>query len=255
MKKLFKQLLSLAACVGITFLNQNCGGETAFEYNELASTHSPSILDIDRPSSKARVGDRVFMASVFADVFLPQDKKPLPKGDAVGLAGKDISLISGFISESYSKKLDIKISDTIVNEILKNVNEFHGGCSTVDRDSTCAAASDSVNAAKQAETSTVAPGTVTREGYRLSACKLIVDEDRAISNVILNTTGSRKTEFKEDLIMDVYDLFYPGQQIGKGAYSSLVDSFRVVKGSGENNLNVWRSVIIPICYSSGWQIP
>lgn len=255
MKKIYKQFFYLSACVGIAFLNQNCGGEVAFEYSELASVHSPSILDVDRPSSKARVGDRVFMASVFADAFLPQDTKPLSKADAISLAGSKISLIHNFITKSYKKAGDTVISNIIINKVLKKITEFQGGCSTVDRDSTCAIKSDFTVSVKEAQTSTVAPGTVTREGYRLSACKDIIDVDRAVSNLILNTTGARSTEFEEDYVMTVYDLFYPAQQIEEDAYNSLVDSFKAIKVNGESNLNVWRSVIIPICYSSGWQIP
>ncbi|MGH1468346.1 MAG: hypothetical protein ACRBBP_05635 [Bdellovibrionales bacterium] len=254
MKNWFKMTFSLLTCVLVAGLNQNCGGQSAFEAEELASIHDPSILDVDQPSSKARVGDRVFIASVLSEVFLPQNGDARSKAEAVAIAGNQSALIYRYIRKPY-KTEDKAITNIIINNVLEKVSEFHGNCSFVDEDSTCALRNNSAGRTAQSETQTIAPSTVTREGYRTSACKKIIGVTRAVRNLVGNVTGDRTSKFSEGSIMGVYDLFYPGQKIDEESYDALVDVSRIVLASGKNDVDVWRSVIIPICYSAGWQIP
>ncbi len=254
MKNWFKTSSSLLTCVLLALLNQNCGGQTAFEAEELAAIHDPSILDIDQPSSKARVGDRVFVGSVFAEVFLPQSGDARTKAEAISAAGNRSGLLHKYIRSSYVVA-DKAISDSIINNVLMKVSEFHGNCSFIDRDPTCAARGSGPSRLEQAETQTIAPSTVTREGYRLSACKEIIAIDRAVRNLVENATGDRTTKFSESSIMKVYDLFYPGQKIDEDSYNALADISSEVSAAGKTDADIWRSVIIPVCYSAGWQIP
>lgn len=254
MKNWFKTGSSLLVCVILALLNQNCGGQTAFEAEELAVIHDPSILDIDQPSSKARVGDRVFVASVLAEVFLPQEGTARTKADALTAGGSKSGHLHTYIRSSYTTA-DKAISNIIIDNILVKVSEFHGGCSFIDRDPTCTTRGSAATRIMQAEAQTVAPSTVTREGYRLSACKEIIARDRAVRNLVGNATGDRTTKFSESSIMKVYDLFYPGQKIDEDSYNALADISSEVSAAGKTDADIWRSVIIPVCYSAGWQIP
>lgn len=247
-----------AALLGVALLGQNCGNVGFQSDRELASIHGPEIIDEEKiqPQSKARVGDRVFMASVFADIFLPQTGTSLSKAAAIGRAGADVAQIYDSVTSTFNTN-DKALVGIIAANVLKQVKDFEGPCFTMEKDSTCANVRSNQQISDGAEVGTVASGSVSREGYRLSTCKLLIESGRAMSNLVLNATGSRTTELNEEQIMEIYGLFYPGQKISEEAYNSLVDLFADLKAksSGETRLDVWRGMVTPICYSAGWQIP
>lgn len=252
MKNKGKIFLFLVSCFFIAVANQNCGEQSSFSLNELASNHSPSILDVDQPESRARVGDRIFIASVFAEVFLPQGAN-LNEVQAVSRAGKKAFHLKDYVTSLYNIRLDQGVLDTISELILENVEDFQGPCSFVEADATCAVSGDTNARRLEASANTVPAGSVTREGYRLSACNALLDDDHAVSNMIYNIKGKRSGRFVEADIIAVYDLFYPGQPIDEEAYEALVQVYESSKN--EKALDVWRAVALPVCQSSGWQIP
>ena len=260
MKKRFRKIIVLGACLLVTLLAQNCGvGEFSSNSNDqLAKIHSSSILDLNLPVSKARLGDRIFIASVFAEVFLPQNGAELSKVQAIEKwgGGENIANIHSMVTSSYDSKFDKVLSDIIIDNVLKKNIEFHGACSFIDGDGTCAIKRDNATRrVAEASLLSVAPGSVTREGYRLSTCKYLISEERAIRNFVLNISGKRNTKFSLGHIMDIYDAFYPDQKIYEEAYNSLVDVADAALSGGESDDDVWRAVITSVCYSSGWQIP
>lgn len=209
------------------------------------------MLDVDLPESNARVGDRVFMASVFADVFLPHGDE-ISQQEAMSEAGDESRLISEYITSNFEKAEDKPIFELINEFVLSKVVEFHGICSTVDSDSACEGRNDEKNR-NATEVQSIAPISVTRDGYRISVCSKLIEDERAISNMVFNITGAAAVKMKKTNVMEIYNAFYPGQAIDKAAYEALVDVFNSV--NSETPLDQWRAVATPICQSSGWQIP
>jgi len=251
MKISYKTILALGICLGVGVLNQNCGQQSSFSASDLAAHHSPSMLDVEMPESNARVGDRVFIASVFSDVFLPQGEE-LTQQQAVSLAGAESKLVTDYITSNFNKAKDKPIFDLIDEFVLSKVVEFHGICSVVDSDTVCAPRND-VWRRSAAEVQTIAPVSVTRDGYRISLCNMLLDDERAVENMVSNITNAPVEKMKESDIIDLYNAFYPAQAIDQEAYNALVDVFKSV--SAESPLDQWRAVAVPICQSSGWQIP
>lgn len=254
MKNKLRIFLSLLTCAVVAVANQNCGEQSAasFSLENLSLNHSPSILDVDQPKSRARVGDRVFIASVMAEVFLPQGQS-LTEAQSLARAGSKSVNIKEYISNIYKKNEDQGIVDTISSLILENVEDFQGPCSVIEADETCRGGGIVDTRVLNVSVDTVAPGSVNKEGFRLSACNDLLDNDRAVSNMVYNLKGKRSVKMSEKDVIDVYDLFYPAQPIDEEAYEALVEVYESAKD--ESLLNVWRAVALPVCQSSGWQVP
>ena len=253
MKNKVKVFFSFLTCVLVAVLNQNCGEQSAayFSNEDLASNHSPSILDFEQPDSNARVGDRVFIASVLAEIFLPQGKV-LSEAASLKVAGKESVNIKEYISDKFHTR-DKATVDLISNLILKNVDDFKGPCSVVEKDATCASPDNVNERILHSSASTVAPGSVNKEGFRISACNEILSRNRSAAIMVYNLKGKASVKMTEEDIIDVYDLFYPAQAIDEEAYEALVEVYDAAQD--ESVLDVWRAVALPICHSAGWQIP
>ena len=223
MKKL-KTFLSLLGCGLIAVLNQNCGAQEAVTLDSLAASHSPSLLDIDQPIAQARLGDRVFIASVFADVFLPNGEA-VSTSEAESLIGAEGLNIADYISSGFSAAEDGPIVEQIEIFILQNIDEFHGPCSHTEADASCDTTRNFLLREQEAEVQSFPPASVTREGYRVRVCNSILEKDRAVSNMVRNITGTSFAQMQEANIIDVYDMFYPAQEIEEEAYQALRDVF------------------------------
>jgi len=246
-----KTILALSVCIGVGLLNQNCGSQSSFSAKDLAANHSPSMLDVDLPESNARVGDRIYMASVFADVFLPNGEE-LTQEQATEKAGNESRQIHEYISSNFDDSEDKPLFELINDFVLSKVLEFHGVCSIVDNDEACSDRNDEMRR-NAAQVKSIAPASVTRDGYRVSLCNKLLDEERAVLNMVSNITQAPVERLKESNIMDIYHAFYPAQEIDQDSYNALLGVLNSV--SQEESLDQWRAIAVPICQSSGWQIP
>ena len=223
----------------------------------MASSHSSTILDIDLPTYKARVGDRVYTASVFADVYLKT-------GNSIGIQSLPSEVSSAsklhltpYITNNFTPKTDMLILEVIEEKILKQTADFHGPCSIHEEDSSCITNRGLVDERQQElSLNTISPLTAVREGFRISACVEISKIDSAIKNFTFNITGNETEVFDYKQHTDaVYDLFYPAQSMSNDAYNAIVDMVTSMVSNGEKNIDIWRNVSLAICKTPGWQIP
>lgn len=254
MKRYMRRFIWFVLLVGMALNFQNCGNLN-FEASDIASIHSNDVFGLSQPSSKARMGDRTYIASVFAEVFLPQGGA-IAESKALELAGSKMKRLSNYITSNYTKA-DKILSDKIVSKVLAKADDFQGVCTFSEKDPNCAGRGDITSRMNQAGGKTIPPSSASREGYRISLCNDLVNDTkgRALSNVIFNATGKREARFSETNILDAYDLFYPAQRINKESYNALVDLSNSISAAGDEDLEIWKGVVLSLCYSAGWQIP
>lgn len=249
--------LSLFSVLGcLVFLNQNCG---ELESYDLGASHSASLLDQQEALSSApRLGDRVFVASVFAEAFLPSGN-PIAEASAATLAGSEARAIFDYVTSEFIASEDDEVVEIILEKVLQRGEEFYGTCLMIEGDESCFQRNQDTRHTTIGSLNAVSPPTVIREGSRLSACEALIASDQAMRNLIANLTGSRDSVL--DLINnveDVFDLFYPDQPISSEALTNLVSAAQAVLLNSDPEdmiLEPWRAVVLPVCQSAGWQVP
>ena len=259
----FKYFVFLSTLVSVFILNQNCGGLGSLNENTLAVSHSSSILDVDLPNYQARVGDRIYIASVFADLFLPMGNhlnETQSKTQAGAVAAKHLN---SFISSSYNQD-DKPITDSIVSNILNQASDFYGPCFFKELDKSCETKGEGKEGTPQnmqrrkfqAEMDMIGPLAASREGFRLSTCIEITESDRAIGNLTYNLTGNRSTNFlSREHSQSIFEAFYSAKSPNDEILDSLESLAETLKSEGESNIDVWRGLAYTVCKTAGWQIP
>jgi len=246
-KKHLTKIILFLSCSSVVFLNQNCGG-TGFDSSDMMSrNHSPSDIGASNKASyDVRLGDRTFVASVLASVFFPEGEK-----DSSNSLMDDVhKSMQDYVSSDFSQA-DDRIHDLIRDNILRNIDEFKGPCNIYEKDSICSGEN-----ANQVEVSAVGKGSVSKEGIRVSTCYQILDNDRAVQNV-MNKVGRNYNTSRMDAnkAEDAYNLFYPGADMSSDARRNLASLGEETLESTKSNLEAWRMVLLSICRSGAWQIP
>ena len=246
----------ILVCFVFIFLNQNCADYSANQFEQLASNHSPSILDIDLPSHKARLGDRSFVASTLALAFLPEGEQ-ISRSEGIRLIGDSLyKHIYMAVTNNYSDGSDQGIVDIIEDKILKQAPDFGGPCNFIEKDETCTQSpTDQQSRVSDSSREIIASSTSVREGFRLNACTQLTSNDRAVKNFIFNLTGQRNTAFDyNEHAQSVYHKFYT-RPFTDETHEGLSGLYNSAIASGENSVDVWRLIITAVCKSPGWQIP
>ena len=255
--KQLKHLSLIVVSCAILLLNQNCG-EYSFMDANLASSHSSSILDLDLPTYKARVGDRVYVSSVLADVYLKRASDTAPPVAVPNSVSSAVKLhLSPYITNNFGLAADKPILDVIEEKVLKQTSDFNGSCNMLEQDSSCIT-NRGLTDERQQELAleSISPVTSVREGFRISACVDISKLDAAVKNVVFNVSGAEDTAFDKSVHTDkIFELFYPAQIMADDAYGAVSDLVDQMVASGEKNIDVWRNVSLAFCKTPGWQIP
>ena len=252
----FRRSAFLVILASIMVLNLNCGALNSMSESSLAVSHSSSILDIDLPDYKARIGDRIYVASVLADLFFPVGDV-IDEADTESVAGKDAAEhLTPYVSSSFTDS-DRSIARSIVANVLNQTTDFYGPCFYNQLDTTCSAARTNADARRfESEMDIIGPLTTSREGLRLTACIEITENDRAISNLIFNLTGDRDTIFSPaEHSSLIFEAFYSGKLPSSEISDGLEELSSFLQSQGETNVNVWRGLVYTVCKTSGWQIP
>lgn len=251
-----KSLSFLIASCALLLLNQNCGVYSFMDSN-LASSHTSSILDLDLPSYKARVGDRVYISSVLADVYLKRGQSLSASSVPSSVSAASKLHLTPYITENFNASSDTPILSVIEEKILKQTADFNGSCNMLEQDPSCITNRDLTDDRQQElGLDSISPVTSVREGFRISACVDISKIDAAVKNITYNVTGDEDAEFDYRVHTDdIYDLFYPAQTTPSEAYDAFSTMVDRMKAQSEKNIDIWRNVSLAICKTPGWQIP
>ena len=184
-------------------------------------------------------------------------KEALTKAQAITKANDNkISHIHEYITTGYENNTDdLLVKDYIVEKVLMNISDFGGSCSVIDKDDTCGSHNKSSWPYQDSASHPFEPSSITREGFRLSACNRLVSIDRAVSNAVYNIKSDRNLSFDKSHIAKTYKLFYPDADIDSQELAALTKLTDIVTLTQTSQLDVWRALLLSICHTSGWQIP
>ena len=145
---------------------------------------------------------------------------------------------------------DDKISRHIDKLISNNSNsDFGGACSRHSPD--CKGGSEEI----RVNGKMLPDATAARRAYIIRACRLVLNEDRAVSNALrrggLNTSSSGMSSTNIELL---YDVFFPGLNIDSITRDSLRNIYNQSKSEGLSNTSSWRMVMSVMCESSLYEL-
>lgn len=212
------------------FIYQNCGqvgggfdllhyGNTTMFSNALRDTDHPPGSTPTQSTQKMQVANRGYVAQLIREIFT---------------------------SATYPHP---SLEDLIDKWVGTRDAQFGLGCdpysSYSGRD--CGGDISAANLPYTADDNTI------RQSFRIQLCDNILGHDNAVYAVLEKVQGASLAPNASG-IRQVYELFYRGDEASEEIVNALVTMDRSLAEAGENHLDRWRTVILQICMSPGWQL-
>lgn len=231
---LLKLTRFLSASAFLLVFFQNCFSSQMIENSSLASlseiqipiTHPPEEKVLP-PTQKLQLVNRVYIESLFRDIFKDLNGNEVPGLDALlhnWIVNRGTQL--GYSCDVYSS--------------------YSG------RD--CASRLTEASVYTNATGGVRAQDNVLRQSYIVKLCEGVLEQDQAV-DIILSKIRKNKTDEATALdIGRIWDLFYRGDYIDNLSLRSLIDFDREMKRQGEAPFERWRALMVLVCESPGWQV-
>lgn len=230
-----KILATLIISIFVVVVFQNCSSSLLPGMRSMPSTaeQAKNPLPFEHPdpdigyqgkpvSGQMVIGDRLFLQSVFRDVFAPP--------------GSPANIV--------------EYVDAVIYQELGQVQTALGRSCDINQDGTtddCFSAFQNVDIKMNAGTSSI------REAARIQVCRRILGNATMVQSMISQVKGNQPTPNDQSIAAIVY-LFFPADNAPSTLHSSLKELDQNMAEGGESVADRWAILFLTVCESPAWQV-
>lgn len=225
----------LVSTIFLATVFQNCSGSpfAGMRSSPSNSVQAENPLPFEHPATEIQpqgdpvsgqliLGDRLYLQSVFRDVFTP----PGSAADVVNYV------------------------ETVLYQEFVPVQGALGRACDVNQDGTlddCGASVPNLDIKMNAGTSSI------REAARLQVCRRLLGNNRILETMVSQVKGNQATPNATSISALVF-LFFPAENVPASLNSKLMELDQEMAEAGESLETRWSILFLTVCESPAWQV-